>query len=314
MRERECFQMPTPTWVAVTRPRYAWSKERKAAKRNNGNRDGTTGSPNVYLPAADFACLPVRDSCARPMWFFDRTLRFFVDNFPSWPALLAGAPLALSWSFACLWIAARLKSNGARTGYTRKTFHFLVFTTVALLQWRAGIATVCLFGGMCTLVVFLAVWRGPGDMLYEALAREKDEPRRTFFILVPYFTTLVGGLLSNILFGPLALAGYLVAGLGDAIGEPVGTAFGRHPYRVPSLAAVPATRTLEGSAAVFVASLAALALTAAILPGISLSSAWPWRLSLIALLATLVEAISPHGWDNATMQIVPTALVSLWLT
>ena len=247
-------------------------------------------------------------------WFFDSTLRFFVDNFPPWPAIFVGAPLALSWALACLWIAARLKRNGARTGYTRKTFHFLIFTTVALLQWRAGTAAVCLFGGMCTLVVFGAVWRGPGDMLYEALAREKDEPRRTFFILVPYFTTLIGGLLSNILFGPLALAGYLVTGLGDAVGEPVGTAFGRHPYRVPSLAAVPAPRTLEGSAAVFLVSLGALALATTMLPGISSSPAWFWKLTLIAALGTLAEAISPHGWDNATMQIVPTALVRLWLT
>jgi len=38
-------------------------------------------------------------------------------------------------------------------------------------------------------------------------------------------------------------------GWGDAVGEPVGTRFGRHPYRVPSLAGVPATRTLEGSLA-----------------------------------------------------------------
>ena len=35
------------------------------------------------------------------------------------------------------------------------------------------------------LAVFFAVWRGPGNMLYEAMAREKDEPHRTFFILVP---------------------------------------------------------------------------------------------------------------------------------
>ena len=50
-------------------------------------------------------------------------------------------------------------------------------------------------------------------MLYEAIAREKDEPRRTFFVLLPYFTTLAGGLASNILFGPFAVAGYLVTGV-----------------------------------------------------------------------------------------------------
>jgi hypothetical protein len=34
---------------------------------------------------------------------------------------------------------------------------------------------------------------------------------------------------------------------------------------------------------------------------------------VIAAASTLVEAVSPHGWDNPTMQIVPTALVWAWL-
>jgi hypothetical protein len=35
---------------------------------------------------------------------------------------------------------------------------------------------------------------------------------------------------------------------------------------------------------------------------------------LIAGAATLAEAISPHGWDNVTMQILPTALVWFCMT
>ena len=163
--------------------------------------------------------------------FVDRALEFFITNFPSWEAIAIGGPLGLAWSFAALWFAGRLKQRGTRTGYTRKVFHFLIFSTVAALQWRFGTPAVCLFGGMCTLAVFFAVWRGPGHMLYEAMAREKDEPHRTFFLLVPYFTTLVGGLVSNVLFGPIAVAGYLVTGLGDAIGEPAGNRFEAHSKR-----------------------------------------------------------------------------------
>ena len=114
------------------------------------------------------------------------------------------------------------------------------------LEWRLGTLTVCLFGGMCTIVVFFAVWRGPGSLLNEGLARQRVEPHRTFFILVPYFTTAVGGLVSSILFGPVAVAGYLVTGVGDAVEEPEGTMFGKHRHRVWSLASVPATRSLEG--------------------------------------------------------------------
>jgi phytol kinase len=247
-------------------------------------------------------------------WFVDRVLGFFIENFPTWKAIAIGGPLGLGWSFAALWFAGRLKQCGIRTGYTRKVFHFLIFGTVAALQWRFGTSAVCLFGGTASLVVFFAVWRGPGNLLYEAMAREKDEPHRSFFILVPYLTTLVGGLVSSMLFGPIALAGYLVTGLGDAIGEPVGTLCGRHRYRVRSLSSVPATRTLEGSAAVFIMSAVALALAAAISPNIALGHFGILKLLVIAGASTLAEAISPHGWDNATMQVVPTALVWLWMT
>ena len=247
-------------------------------------------------------------------WIIENVLGFFIANFPSLKEIAIGGPLGLAGSFAALWFAGRLKRLGIRTGYTRKVFHFLIFSTVAVLQWRFGTPAVCLFGGMCTLTVFFALWRGSGNMMYEAMAREKDEPHRTFFILVPYFTTLFGGLVSNILFGPIAVAGYLVTGLGDAIGEPAGTLLGRHHYRVWSRSSVPATRSAEGSIAVFMMSAVALALATSMSPYITLMHYGVLKLICIAAASALAEAISPHGGDNATMQIVPTALVWIWLT
>ena len=151
-------------------------------------------------------------------------------------------------------------------------------------------------------------------MLYEAMAREKDEPHRSFFILVPYFTTLVGGLVSNMIFGPIAVVGYLVTGVGDAIGEPAGTMFGKHHYRVRSLSSVPATRSVEGSSAVFLMSVVALVVATVASPEIPFADFAVLKILAIAAAATLAEAISPHGWDNFTMQVVPTALVWAWMT
>ena len=119
---------------------------------------------------------------------------------------------------------------------------------------------------MCTLVVFYAVARGAGNHFYEALAREKDEPHRTFFVLVPYFTTLIGGLVSNILFGPVAVAGYLVTGLGDAIGEPPGTLSAGITTASSRCRASRRPGAAEGSAAVFVMCAVALWLAAALSP------------------------------------------------
>ncbi len=245
---------------------------------------------------------------------WQRAVGFFVDNWPPPGMLAVGIPLGLLWAWLCLHGAGRLKrDHGFKTGYSRKVFHFATFVTVALLQRFVGTPAVCLFGGMASLVILHAIIRGDGDMLYEAMARERDAPRRTYFIVAPYAATLLGGLASNMLFGHIAVVGYLVTGLGDAVGEPVGTRFGRHRYRVPSAWGVPAERSLEGSAAVALASGVALLLALLLNPQLTAGALWWLKVPALALACAAVEAVSPHGWDNFTMQLVPNTLIWLWL-
>ena len=104
--------------------------------------------------------------------------------------------------------------------------------------------------------------------------------------------------------------GYLVTGLGDAVAEPVGTRFGRRLYRVPAMTGVHAVRSLEGSAAVFLASALSLIAWLGFSSGLSFSSDC-WSVLAVALAVTVVEALSPHGWDNFTLQVVPAWLGSL---
>jgi phytol kinase len=231
-------------------------------------------------------------------------LKFFTDNTPEIATVLTAGPAGLAWAAACLWFAGYLRrARGVRTGFTRKVFHFLIFLTVSAIHVWFGLPAVCLFGGMTTLVIFGAVALGSGNLLYEAIAREKDAPHRTFYVVVPYVATLLGGVVSNMLFGPYALVGYLVTGVGDAIGEPVGTRYGRHSYRVPSLRPVGPTRTLEGSAAVLVACVVMLVVAVAANPESCWTLALLWRIPVIAMLCTLAEARSPHGIDNAVLMI-----------
>jgi phytol kinase len=243
----------------------------------------------------------------------DEVFSFFADNFPPWNAIALGGPLGLAWAALCLLFSGYLKkARGVKTGYTRKVFHFSIFGSVVVIQWLWGTPMVCLFGGMTTLVVFYAVFRGAGSTLYEAMAREQDEPHRTHYIVVPYFATLLGGLTSNIMFGELAIVGYLVTGFGDAIGEPVGTRFGRHRYRTPSFTSVESTRSLEGSLAVFAACSVAVLIGVALCPPLELGTRNLLLVPVLGLACAIAEAISPHGWDNATLLIVPS-LLAWWL-
>ena len=244
----------------------------------------------------------------------ERVISFFVDNFPSTRTLLIMGPLGFVWSLACLYLAGYLKRrHGFKTGYSRKTFHFLTFISVAVIQSVSGTPGVCLFGGMSSLVILLSILLGDGNILWEALAREKDAPHRSYYIVAPYFATLVGGLFGNIVFGAAAIFGYLAAGVGDAAGEVIGTRFGKHIYHVRAMRSVAAMRSWEGSAGVFVMCLVSLAFAVYLSPQYSFSWSYCFLLPPIALASALVEAFSPHGWDNATMQIIPTALAVLLL-
>lgn len=223
------------------------------------------------------------------------------------PSLVAWLlPASIAYAVGAAFLAGHLRmTRGVRTPYTRKIFHFTIFTAAGLLQITRGLPAVVIFGSVTSLVVLYAVWRGDGFPFYEAMARQSDAPRRTLFILIPLMTTALGGVTSNLFFPAWAYVGYLVCGWGDAVGEPVGTRWGRHRYSVPSMGGVKSTRSLEGSLAVFLAGSAATAI-ALLLQGIPM----PQTLVIAfgaGLAGALVEAISTHGLDNFTVQLAASA-------
>jgi phytol kinase len=240
-------------------------------------------------------------------------ISFFIDNFPSLTQIVIWGPLSLIWAYTCLLLSGHLKrAQQLKTGYTRKIFHFMILISAALIQSLWGVGTLFIFGAATSAIVFYAVFRGAGHLLYEAIARETDQPRRTYYIVIPYFATLLGGIVSNVLFGGVAVVGYLVTGFGDGVGEPVGTRFGKHTYRVPSFGPVKAIRSYEGSLAVLVVSVIATAVGILTLPDMTLGVESIPLIIIIGFVCTIVEAVSPHGWDNATMQIIPSLLVWSW--
>ena len=174
-----------------------------------------------------------------------------------------------------------------------------------------GTVMVIRFGIIVSGFVIYAVHRGNGFPFYEALARPSDAPHRSKFVVIPLITTALGGLLSVILFPAYAHFGFWVTGLGDAVGEPVGAAWGKNKYRVPSLFGVPATRSVEGSLAVILVSF--LVFFSGLL---FLEISLPKALIVSAICGSiigLVEAVSNHGTDNLTIQVFASGMVYLFL-
>lgn len=205
------------------------------------------------------------------------------------------------------WLIGYLKDRfSLKTGYSRKMFHFIIFSLAAIVGLTAGFQAVQVFGTAVGLVVILAVLQGEKNPLFRAVARPMDTPYEKYYIVIPFLMTAAGGMLSNILFGELAVVGYVVTGWGDAIGEPAGTRWGKHKYKVPTLTGIQCYRSLEGSLAVFVASLTGSFIVLHFGFHYPLNTGFLAAMS-VAVISTLVEAITFHSLDNLTLQVVATA-------
>ncbi|HID72119.1 MAG TPA: hypothetical protein EYP29_05180 [Thermoplasmata archaeon] len=218
-------------------------------------------------------------------------------------------PWNLSFILGMNYFAGWLKrAKGWKTNYTRKVTHISNFSFLMMLTWFGGYTATLIFALLMIahgIGIFIA---GDGNIFYEAVAREQDEPYRAFYIVMPTVATIIAVLLNRAFFGPFASVGYLVSGWGDASGEPVGVRFGKHKYRVPTITGISCTRSYEGSAAVFFMSFFAATFSLVFLLDVSPI------LSIVAALvaaagSTVVEAISPHGFDNFTLQLTSVALV-----
>jgi len=240
--------------------------------------------------------------------------KLWMNIFPPFPQILYFAVVSGIVILASGLLAGALKRYGGwKTGYTRKILHFLIFFCAVGLHIRGGMPAVNILGLGMGIFVLLTVKAGDGNFFFEGIAREKDFPRRGYFVILPYLTTAAGGLLSNIFFGASAIMGYALCGAADAIAEPVGVRFGKHRYKVPSLRKVQvAERSLEGSLSVLAVSLALSWLLFVYLYNLPIEKAVLSSLILSAALV-FVEAFSFHGADNLTIQVISSGLAYLFI-
>jgi len=217
-------------------------------------------------------------------------------------------PVNLVFIIGVNYIAGWLKrEKGWKTNYTRKITHISNFTFLMILTFYGGYTASFIFGTLMIAYGTIIILIGDGNIFYEAVAREQDAPYRAFYLIIPSVATIIAVLLNRTFFGDYANLGYLVAGWGDAVGEPIGVRFGKHRYNVPTLTGIACTRSIEGSLAVFL--MGSFAATFSLITLLSVSL----PLAIVAGIAagfgaTLVEAASFHGVDNFTIQIAAVSL------
>ncbi len=233
-------------------------------------------------------------------------------SFPSWDVWIGYFPAGMAAGVVSGWLAGCCRERWKLpVGYSRKIFHFLIFSLACAIGAARGFEAVQVFGAAVAFIVIHAVWRGYDSRLFTAVARPSDKPFERFYVVVPLLMTALGGMLSNILFGGFALVGYIATGWGDAVGEPVGTRWGKHRYRVPTFTGIIAYRSLEGSLAVGLASWIGCGLVLLLALDVSFFSAL-WISLVLSWITVLVEAVSFHSVDNLTIQIAASG-VCAWI-
>ena len=219
-------------------------------------------------------------------------------------------PVNVAFILCMNYFAGWLKrAKGWKTNYTRKITHISNFSYLMILTFFGGYTATLIFALLMMTYGIVIIGLGDGNIFYEAVGREQDAPFRAFYIVMPTVVTMLAVLMNRAFFGAYANLGYLVSGWGDAAGEPIGVRFGKHRYKVPTVTGIACTRSYEGSAAVFIMSFFAAGLSLVTLLG------EPLHIAVIAGLAaaaggTLIEAVSPHGFDNFTIQVASVALAA----
>lgn len=207
--------------------------------------------------------------------------------------------------------------RGVKVNYTRKVNFFALYLVPMLVDsfstpdhsTAAAVVRAVFFMG------FMAFFLKPvrerlklAGIMFLSYDRPEDRPHTMFWLTTQLLAGYAVLIPMQILFRKLGFAELIfipiiVHGLGDGLAEPVGVRFGKHKYSCRSLFnARRYTRSLEGSACVLVAGLAAvLMFQASFTPAQFLAA-----LLVVPVGMTLAEAFSPHTWDTPYMFLVGT--------
>ncbi len=199
-------------------------------------------------------------------------------------------------------ISGVFNTRGMHDGYTRKIFHFMAFISIAGFIKYAPTDITLIFIAVGTIYILIACFSNKGFLWFDGISRKSDSPHEKLYVILPMISTIFGLGVSWAIFGhPFVEIGMLCVAIGDAIAEPIGVKWGKHKFKVYSLAGKASERSLEGSLSVLFACALIIFFTT---NNITTSL-------LIGVIISIIEAVSPRGTDNFTVLVGASA--GLWL-
>ncbi|MBX7214020.1 MAG: hypothetical protein K1X39_08435 [Thermoflexales bacterium] len=210
-------------------------------------------------------------------------------------------PLAVLISFVYVFLALGI-AEGLRRGlkldleFTRKFVH------IAVGMWAWGTAT--LFQNKWMAIITPAIFVVLNSVSYRyglflAMESRNKSNLGTIFFPIAFIVVLLLFWEHNKAF---FVASLMPMTWGDAFAAIIGKRFGRHCYRL-----VGSTRSVEGSLTMLLLSFVATA-AALLVFGVA---AWLPISLVVALAATVVEALSPYGLDNLLVPAISAAALTL---
>ena len=175
----------------------------------------------------------------------------------------------------------------------RWTGYVALSITATCLVFALCIATMCT--PIRTRSTFFAT-------AFASIDRPEDQPLTITWLISSVFAMWVVLMIwqfSDTFALHYVMLALFISGVGDALAEPVGLKFGRHKYSVRAIGTNKRyTRSIEGSACVFLSAIVGLIWVDNITYGFRNASEYYLALLLIPIVVTIAEAKSPHSWDQ----------------
>jgi dolichol kinase len=232
--------------------------------------------------------------------------------------------LTYAYVFACIIIPVQLKQRDKISKFTaRKMVHFLAGLSVLSTPFFTYPFFAIVIAGSLTIVTYFASKESKVKTLkdlYDSIGEEAEEQLKRKFLQGPFNYCLSILILVTIfvIFAPhqlyFPIAGILIMIIGDTLAAIVGKRWGRIKIKFPWTG----PRTVIGSAAMFISAFL-----------LSLGSFWyfgyfnpltqtplTWDIIILyalitAVLATIIELLSPSTWDDLTVPLLSTLIIYL---